>query len=256
MITFREQALAASSNQCALKVKSHIPFCHLQGILINMKKVLLISIIMILGCFLGCTSPQKVTKDPSKIVAPFDGEKFNNIEPFLDKNLFDVLWWRLKRSFTVESWPNEVFQTFYEPETSRSQELKVSVIGHATALIQVDGVNILTDPHFSKRSSPVSWAGPKRVVKPGIPFDKLPPIDIVVISHNHYDALDIPTLKRISKKRGSKIYVGLGNLPLLKENNINNVFEMDWWDRDRFNNIEISFVPVQHWSARGAGDKR
>ena len=77
-----------------------------------------------------------------------------------------------------------------------------------------------------------------------------------MISHNHYDALDIPTLERISKKWGSKIYVGLGNLPLLKENNINNVFEMDWWDRVRLNNIEISFVPVQHWSARGTGDKR
>ena len=131
-------------------------FWHFQAIVIMMKKMFLITIATTILCFFGCSSPQKVTKDPSKIVAPFDGEKFNNIEPFPDKNLIDVLWWRLKRSFTVESWPQEVPQTFYEPETSRSQELKVSVIGHATALIQVDGVNILTDPHFSERSSPVS----------------------------------------------------------------------------------------------------
>jgi L-ascorbate metabolism protein UlaG (beta-lactamase superfamily) len=221
-----------------------------------MKKIFLISVITIFGLLLGCSSPEKVRKDPSKIVAPFDGKKFNNIEPFSDKSFFTVLWWRLKRAFTAESWPDETPQVFFEPETSRSKELKVSVIGHATALIQVDNINILTDPHFSKRASPISWAGPKRVVKPGIPFEKLPPIDIVVISHDHYDALDIPTLKRISKKWGSKIFVGLGNLPLLKESNINNVFEMDWWDRVSFNDIDISFVPVQHWSARSTGDKR
>ena len=199
-----------------------------------MKNTFLISVLVTFGLFLGCFDPQKVTNDPSKIVAPFDGKKFNNIEPFSDKSTFTVLWWRFKRVFTAESWPEEVSQIFFEPETERSKELKVAVIGHATALIQIDDINILTDPHFSERASPVSWAGPKRVVKPGIPFEKLPPIDIVVISHDHYDALDIPTLKRISDKWGSKIYVGLGNLPLLKENNINNVVEMDWWDRVSF----------------------
>ena len=217
-------------------------------------KILALSLVFFAST--ACASNQKVTKDPSQIVAPFDGKKFDNIEPFPDKNVFGVIWWKLGSLFSKESWPDKVDQKFYEPELERSKELKVAVIGHATALIQIDEKNYLTDAHFSERASPVSWAGPKRVIQPAIPFEKLPPIDAVLVSHDHYDALDLPSLKKISDKWGSTIYVGLGNKPLLEEHGIKNVVEMDWWDKDETTGVGVTFVPVQHWSARGTRDRR
>jgi len=204
----------------------------------------------------SCGSSKKVEKDLQEVTAPFDGRKFQNIEPFPDKTLWDVMKWKVNALFTRKSWPKKVDQKFFKPEIARTDGLKVSVLNHATVLIQINGVNILTDPQFSKRASPVSWAGPKRVIESGIAFEDLPPIDAVVISHDHYDHLDIPSLKRVSERWNSKIYVGLGNRPLLNKNGIENVVEMDWWDKLDFKNIKIQFVPVQHWSARGAWDRR
>ncbi len=211
----------------------------------------------IIASFLAaCGSPKKVSKNPEDIVAPFSNGKFQNIEPFPDKNLWDVLKWQVSALFYREPWPGKVEQNFFQPEVQRSEELKVAVINHATVLIQMNGLNLLTDPQFSKRSSPFSWIGPKRVIQPGIAFEDLPPIDAVVVSHDHYDHLDIPSLKMISDRWSPKIYVGLGNKPLLNENGIDNVIEVDWWQKENFNDIQIQFVPVQHWSARGSGDKR
>ncbi len=93
--------------------------------------------------------------------------------------------------------------------------LRITPVGHATFLIQMDGLNILTDPIWSDRCSPVSWAGPKRHKKPGIRFEDLPPIDVVLVSHNHYDHLDLPTLKRLAKKGTPRVVVSLGNLDLV-----------------------------------------
>jgi len=204
----------------------------------------------------SCGSPQKVSKAPSEIVAPFKDGKFDNIEPFADHTLFDVIWWQLTAIFYRASWPDKVEQQLFTPEVQRSEDLKVSVINHATVLIQMNGVNILTDPQFSQRASPLSWAGPERVIQPGIPFKDLPPIDAVVVSHDHYDHLDLPSLKRISDRWQPKIYVGLGNKPLLTEFGITNVTEMDWWQKLELKSIQLQFVPVQHWSARSTGDKR
>ncbi len=204
----------------------------------------------------SCSSTSKVSKPLDKIKAPFDGKVFENLEPFPDKSLFTVIRWRLSSMFTRNKWPEKVEQKFFKPEAERSQSLKVSVINHATVLVQMNGVNILTDPQFSERASPLSWLGPKRVIQPGIPFADLPPIDIVVISHNHYDHLDIPSLKKITDRWNPVIYVGLGNKPLLNKNGIKKVVEMDWWDQLTFSDISLQFVPVQHWSARTGGDKR
>ena len=107
--------------------------------------------------------------------------------------------------------------------------LRVTPVGHATFLIQMDGLNILTDPIWSDRCSPVSWAGPKRHKKPGIRFEDLPPIDVVLVSHNHYDHLDLPTLKRLAKKGTPRPLVSLGNLDLVRDTGIPKVDEFDWW---------------------------
>lgn len=179
----------------------------------------------------SCGHAQKVFKKTSDIRAPFDGKRFQNFEPFPDKGFFSLMGWQLRALFYRQSWPSKLENPQYKIEDSRSQQLKITVINHSTVLIQVDGLNFLTDPHYSERASPLSWAGPKRVISPGIAFEDLPPIDAVLISHDHYDHLDLPTLKRLSERDGPQVYVGLGNKPLLEKYGIANVVEMDWWDQ-------------------------
>jgi L-ascorbate metabolism protein UlaG (beta-lactamase superfamily) len=215
-----------------------------------MFKMSLISALFFMSC-----SEVKVMKKKNEIIAPFDGQKFDNLEPFADKSFFDVLKWRVFGGKKAK-WESVKNQVFYKPELQRSEDLVMTMIGHSTVLIQMNGLNILTDPHYSKRASPVSWAGPKRVVDPAIKFEDLPPIDIVLISHNHYDHLDLKTLKRLSERGETSFYVGLGNKSLLNESGIKNVIEMDWWQKEMFKGLGLHFVPVQHWSARSLFDKR
>jgi N-acyl-phosphatidylethanolamine-hydrolysing phospholipase D len=129
-------------------------------------------------------------------------------------------------------------------------------IGHATVLVQSGGLNILTDPIFSERASPVRFLGPRRAQPPGIPLEDLPPIDVVVISHNHYDHLDRATVVRLNERsRGRTLFlVPLGLKAFLADQGIRNVMELDWWDVHRQDGVEFHLVPVQHWSARGLFD--
>ncbi|MBC7503763.1 MBL fold metallo-hydrolase [Candidatus Gracilibacteria bacterium] len=137
----------------------------------------------------------------------------------------------------------------------KSKTTQVTYIGHATVLIQTQGINMLTDPVWSKRASPVQWAGPKRYTDPGVTLDDLPPLDAVLLSHNHYDHMDLVALRFLSKKHHMPIYTGLGNKEYLKARGINNVIEMDWWDRELLGDCKITFVPSQHFSARGITDR-
>ena len=129
----------------------------------------------------------------------------------------------------------------------------ITWIGHASFLLQIDGVNILTDPHLTKRASPVSFAGPIRTTPPGLSLEDLPTIDIIVISHNHYDHLDKKTLKKIFKQqRGHQplILVPLKLKKLVEGFGAINVKEFGWWANIKFQNLTIHSVPVQHWSNR------
>lgn len=130
-------------------------------------------------------------------------------------------------------------------------------IGHATVLVQSGGLNILTDPIFSERASPVSFLGPKRAQPPGIPIDDLPPIDVVVISHNHYDHLDRwSAVKLHERSHGRTLFlVPLGIKPFLAQHGVTHVVELDWWEVHRHEGVDFQLVPVQHWSARGLGDR-
>ena len=126
-------------------------------------------------------------------------------------------------------------------------------IGHASFLLQIDGVNILTDPHLTKRASPIIFAGPSRTTPPGLAINDLPHIDIIVISHNHYDHLDYQTILKITRKQKSKqplVLVPLKLKKLLESFGANNVKELEWWDNIKFKNIFVHSVPVQHWSNR------
>jgi N-acyl-phosphatidylethanolamine-hydrolysing phospholipase D len=130
-------------------------------------------------------------------------------------------------------------------------------IGHATVLVQSGGLNILTDPVFSDRASPVSFVGPKRAVAPGIALDDLPPIDVVIVSHNHYDHLDRASVVRLNERAGGRtlFLVPLGLKAFFAGEGITNVVELDWWDTHRVNGVEFQLLPVQHWSARGLHDR-
>lgn len=126
-------------------------------------------------------------------------------------------------------------------------------IGHATVLLQMDGVNILTDPQFSKRASPVQWAGPQRVVPPGIAMADLPRIDYVVISHDHYDSLDTETILALRQRAGGELTTFVVPLKLtawFQGLGIERVVELDWWESHQAQGIKFTAVPAQHWSKR------
>lgn len=140
-------------------------------------------------------------------------------------------------------------------------DVSVTWIGHSTVLWQLNGLNILTDPHFSERASPVSFAGPRRDVILPLQLNDLPRIDVVLISHNHYDHLDISTVKELNRQPGGSplFIVPLGLDLWLKQQGITNVQRMDWWDRHDIaapdGNVSIHFVPAQHWSNRTLWDR-
>ena len=137
------------------------------------------------------------------------------------------------------------------------RETTVTWIGHATLLVQTGGVNILTDPHLSERASPVSFAGPKRVVPPAVALEDLPRIDLVLISHNHYDHLDERTVKRLAASPGGspRFLVPLGIKEWFHSRGIETVAEMDWWETKDLLGLSVHFVPTQHWSARSPFDR-
>jgi L-ascorbate metabolism protein UlaG (beta-lactamase superfamily) len=124
-------------------------------------------------------------------------------------------------------------------------------IGHATLLVQLDGVNVLTDPQFSDRASPVQFAGPRRLNPPGVAFEDLPPIHAVVISHDHYDHLDRRSVQRLAATHQPRFLVPLGFKAWLASVGITkNVDELDWWDSRRVGGLTVTATPVQHWCAR------
>lgn len=134
----------------------------------------------------------------------------------------------------------------------------VTWVGHATVLAQLGGINMLTDPIFSQRASPVSFAGPQRAHPPGLTLAQLPHIDLVVISHNHYDHCDAPTLLALNAQAGGPpLYlVPLGLKAWMAEQGIDNVVEMDWWQSHQLGTVEVVMTPVQHWSGRGLHDRQ
>ena len=130
-------------------------------------------------------------------------------------------------------------------------------MGHATLLIQTAGMNILLDPVWSERVSPVTFAGPKRVNDPGIAFDKLPPIDVVLLSHNHYDHLDLPTLSRLAAAHPLRVVTPLGNDTILRAHIPGiRADAFDWGDRVALSpQLAVTLAPMRHWSARQVFDR-
>ncbi len=185
----------------------------------------------------------------------FDGRAFRPLRA-IGHERFAFLKWTLTRK--PGPWPDWLDAQPAPPPPSRvdGRALRVTFVNHATVLIQTEGLNILTDPIWSMRTSPVSWAGPRRRRPAGIRLADLPPIDAVVVSHNHYDHLDLPTLRHLADRFAPKIYVGLGNDLLLREHRIGRAEPLDWWDsRELRPGVRLHFVPAQHFAARGTADR-
>jgi L-ascorbate metabolism protein UlaG (beta-lactamase superfamily) len=138
---------------------------------------------------------------------------------------------------------------------SNHADATVTWIGHATLLIQLDGLNILTDPHWSERASPVGFAGPKRLVAPGLAFEYLPRIHLVLISHDHYDHLDIQTVHRLARIHRPLFLVPLGLKQWFEDRQIPDVEELDWWGSHQREDCLLTCVPVQHFSGRTLWDR-
>jgi N-acyl-phosphatidylethanolamine-hydrolysing phospholipase D len=172
--------------------------------------------------------------------------------------------WKWKRDQWREGLPKKPAGGYHFPLlrpdlaylSANRNDTTMTWVGHATLLLQMKGVNILTDPHFSERASPVDFAGPKRVVAAPLTIDELPPIDIVVLSHNHYDHLDAASVIKLNQRgKGKTLFlVPLGLKTWFNARKIENVVEMDWWqDRDVLG-LNIAFTPMQHWSKRTLTD--
>jgi L-ascorbate metabolism protein UlaG (beta-lactamase superfamily) len=119
----------------------------------------------------------------------------------------------------------------------------------------MDGLNILTDPIWSHRASPLRWAGPRRVRRPGLAFEKLPPIHVVLVSHNHYDHMDLPTLRRLQQRFAPLFLTGMGNRRYLRKRGLAHVEELDWWQTHSApDGLSVTMTPAQHFSRRGLFD--
>ncbi len=184
----------------------------------------------------------------------FDGEAFFNPGGTPPRGFGDFLRWQV--SGNSADWPDGVAVTQTRPE-ARGEDLRVTLVGHATVLIQAGGVNILTDPVWSQRVSPFSFAGPARVTAPGIAFETLPPIDVVLLSHNHYDHMDISTLRRLHARDGMPVITPLGNDTILRDA-IPDIDARagDWDDVFEVAGLSVRILQCHHWSARGTRDRR
>ena len=185
----------------------------------------------------------------------FAEERFSNSDGMKnEKSLSEVLKW----SWSREEPKKEFIKTNENINLNslKDREHYALWIGHSTFLINNGDLTILTDPIFSERASPLNFAGPKRLIKPVIKIKDLPEVDVITISHNHYDHLDVNSLRKIQKKFPNvKILVPKGDLKLLKNYNLNNGFEFLWWEEIIFDNTKFIFTPAQHWSARGLRDR-
>jgi len=149
--------------------------------------------------------------------------------------------------------PNMVEPDLHRIKNPDPDQIQITWVGHSTFLIQMDGINILTDPIFSDRASPFSFGGIKRLVPPGINFENLPPIDAILISHNHYDHLDGPTVERLGNK--PKYFVPLGLARWFKKRKIDHLLELDWWHSTSYHGLKFHSVPIQHFSGRSPFDR-
>jgi L-ascorbate metabolism protein UlaG (beta-lactamase superfamily) len=185
----------------------------------------------------------------------YDGVRFFRPGQNTDRGLLDLARWQIGGG--REPWPATFPSPFSDKPPERVPGLRVTLVGHATALVQVADRNILVDPVWAERASPLSFLGPRRTNPPGIAFDDLPPIDAVLVTHNHYDHLDVETISRLWRRSEPRIIAPLGNDAIIRDHDdAVRVETLDWGQSIGLGPVAAHLEPANHWSARGVNDRR
>ena len=189
----------------------------------------------------------------------FDGTHFYDRNGMPPKTLREVLRWQFGSGRKRHPWPDWVENAFADTPPARvdGMRARISFVGHASWLIQAAGHNILVDPVWSDRASPIAFMGPKRHCAPGIAFDALPKIDAVLVTHGHYDHLDVRTLAKLAARDNPRVITPLGNdLTMTSNDKAIRAEGFDWRDRVEIGDgVAATLVPTRHWSARGIFDR-
>jgi L-ascorbate metabolism protein UlaG (beta-lactamase superfamily) len=189
----------------------------------------------------------------------FDGRRFHDPAGVPPKPFSDIVRWQFGRDRKRSTWPVWAPSPYADSPPARvdGARVRLSFVGHASWLIQTAGLNILVDPVWSQRCSPVPFAGPKRRNDPGIAFEALPKIDIVLVSHGHYDHLDVRTLSRLAKNYAPRVVTPLGNdIAMRAADHAIKAEAFDWHGRTELGDgVAVTLVPTRHWSARGMFDR-
>jgi L-ascorbate metabolism protein UlaG (beta-lactamase superfamily) len=216
--------------------------------------VLIMVLLVVLAAFItaGYLLSGPVYRGP--VTDHFDGKKFFTPGGKPANGLVDVLKWMLRRK-------QGPWKTVTTAKVGNKPAIRVeggyciTFVNHSTFLIQADGLNLLTDPVWSERTSPFQWAGPKRMRPPGIRLEDLPPIDVVLLSHNHYDHLDMDTLRHLHAQHHPRFITALGVKAFLDQNGFTKTHDLDWWQSLSLGSLVIEAVPAQHFSGRGLFDR-
>jgi L-ascorbate metabolism protein UlaG (beta-lactamase superfamily) len=186
----------------------------------------------------------------------FNGKRFRNVTTTGHAEAKELVRWITTRSPVPWGEPRDVAPGPPPPERVPEGRLRLTMVNHTTVLVQTQGVNILTDPIWSERSSPFPRLGPRRIRPPGVRFEDLPPIDVVLLSHNHYDHCDLPTLRRLAREHSPRVIVPLGCRRFLERKGIPVAAELDWWEEFGINtDVGLTAVPARHFSGRGLFDR-
>ena len=197
----------------------------------------------------SCTGTQeRVLQSPNYR----DGE-FRNL--YHDLEAEKLGFWTALKSLKLgkqEPWPEWRETPSFKPQWAKLEGSagEVVLLGHASVLVRFEGLNILIDPHYSLRASPLPFGPAKRARANAIAFEDLPPIDLVLITHDHFDHLDLPTLKRLAQTHHPRFVAGLGHQALLSDIGITDLIELDWWETLEYQGAGIHFLPAQHFSSR------
>ena len=211
--------------------------------------------LLVLALAVGASCAGPVPRHDGPPSNHFDGRRFFH-EPPVNKSFWTFLRWRFTRE-PAGDWTVDLAPPAAPPPPARvtGDALRITFVNHATVLVQTRGLNLLTDPIWSERASPFERLGPRRHLAPGVAFDQLPPIDGVLLSHNHYDHMDLPTLRRLAERDDPLFLVPLANCAYLRDIAGARCAELDWWDAtDLLPGLRIHAVPAVHWSRRGLWD--
>lgn len=185
----------------------------------------------------------------------FDGNAFHNDPKVSQPGVGDVVRWML--SDGAVPWIDAKPVVPARPPARVDEGIRVTFVNHATVLVQIDGISVLTDPVWSERVGPMSFLGQSRQAEPGVRFDDLPRIDAVVLSHSHYDHCDVATLRALQERFDMPVFAGLGSRAMLAEHAVDNGRDLDWWQSApvKRSHVSVTMTPARHGSQRGFGDR-